>query len=137
MQEVTLLQQLKRHEGLRLKAYKDSEGIWTIGYGRNLQELSISDIQAERWLAEDIEKAKHDVFGSFPVCYSLTDLRQNVLVNMCFNLGISRLRKFKKMWKAIHDANYDEAAIEMLDSKWAKQVGRRATELANEMRKGY
>lgn len=130
-----LLESTKLHEGLRLKAYQDSLGVWTIGYGRNLQELEISREQAEAWLIQDLLQASVQV-RRFKGYSSASDARKNVLIEMCYNLGPGRLSGFKKMWEAIEEGDYNKAAAEMLDSKWAKQVGNRAIRLANIMRAG-
>lgn len=131
-----LIKQLKKHEGLSNKSYQDSEGVWTIGYGHNLQVLKISKKQAEVWLIEDIEKAANDLIKYESKVIMLNQVRKNVLINMTFNLGISGLINFKKMWKAIKKEDYKKAAKEMLDSKWANQVGYRSIELSNQMRNG-
>jgi lysozyme len=66
----------------------------------------------------------------------LTPARQDVIVNMAYNLGLAGLGKVSRMWSALGDGNYDLAATEMLNSKWARQVGNRAVELAEQMRRG-
>ena len=68
--------------------------------------------------------------------WALDDVRQNVLVNMAFNLGVSGLLTFKNTLRLISFSRYEEAAEEMLNSKWARQVGYRAEELAEQMRTG-
>jgi lysozyme len=131
-----LLNSIKLHEGLRLEAYLDSEGVWTIGYGRNLQVLKITAGQAEKWLREDIETA-HLEAERFPEWeYLNTVARRNVFVEMVFNLGASRLRGFGKMLEAIRSSDWAEAAVQMLDSKWARQVGYRAKSLSGVMESG-
>ena len=67
---------------------------------------------------------------------TLSTNRQNVLVNMAFNLGIYGLLRFKKMLLAVEKQDWDEAANQMLDSRWSKQVGNRSKELADIMRQG-
>lgn len=131
-----LLASIRGHEGLRLKAYQDTEGVWTIGYGRNLQELQIGAKLAEEWLQEDVAEAEKYA-RRFDEYYELdTEARRNVFVEMCFNLGPSRLGKFRKMLSAIRDHRWQDAAVEMLDSKWADQVGQRAVTLARLMEDG-
>ncbi len=127
---------LKDHEGCRLKAYRDSLGILTIGYGLNLEEWTITQEMAERLLFDKIRVAIDDAKALCPLFDDLGDIRQEVLANMAYNLGRSRLKGFKLMFKAIEEANYTWAAEEMMDSKWAVQVGPRATELAQRMRLG-
>ena len=130
-----LVKSVKRHEGLRLKAYQDSVGVWTIGYGRNLQTLEISTQDAEKWLKEDLITHAKEVLA-LPEVDGLTQNRKDVLIEMCFNLGLSRLLKFRKMWAAVRRDAPILAASEMLDSKWAKQVGVRADRLAEKYRRG-
>ena len=132
----TLKEQIKRHEGFRRKAYKDSVGIWTIGYGRNMQSMYITRKVAEDWLSEDISNAEYVLLSTFPYVASMTQRRRDVLVNMTFNLGIEGISRFKKMWKALDDSDYERAADEMIDSKWYNQVGKRAQELEQQMRRG-
>lgn len=131
-----LLQQLKRHEGYRRFPYKDSVGVLTIGIGRNLDEVGISEHEAEYLLYHDVDKALLEVSSKITGWEDLNDIRKQVLINMAFNMGITRLLKFKKMLKAIAIGDYMVASLEMLDSKWATQVGQRANELSYEMKYG-
>jgi len=133
---IDLLEQLKKHEGYRSHAYQDTVGIWTVGYGRNLQAMTVSNGQAESWLREDILEAELDLMRNFPMVHGLSPNRQKVLINMTFNLGITGLTKFKKMWLALYDGDYEEVCDQMKDSKWYNQVGLRAKELIKQMRKG-
>ncbi len=128
--------QLKRHEGTKLTAYQDSEGVWTIGAGRNLQAMVIAQTQADEWLKEDMETAMDDLNRVYPWVGNLSEKRRRVLINMTFNLGITKLSGFKKMWAALKKRDYYEASKEMLDSKWSEQVGKRAEELAVMMVEG-
>jgi lysozyme len=131
-----LLESVKMHEGLRLRAYQDTLGVWTVGYGRNLQELEISPAIAEQWLKEDLWDAQRDA-RSIPEWEHLdTVARRNVIIEMVFNIGKPRLLLFKRMWEAIRLQDWQLAAHEMLDSKWADQVGQRARTLAHIMGKG-
>lgn len=130
-----LVQQLKRHEGLRLQPYKCSMGKTTIGYGRNLDDLGITEGEAEELLQNDIDTCLRQT-ELLPAYDDLDHLRQTVLINMLFNLGLPRLLKFKRMWYAIMGNDWESAANEMLASRWADQVGDRAKELAEMMRTG-
>lgn len=131
-----LVESIKLHEGWRNKAYQDSEGIWTIGYGRNLQELTINKSEGEAWLCADIAEAKALALR-FPEYDSLdTHARKDVLVEMVFNMGPRRVAGFRNMLRAMRERDWDEAAMEMLDSKWADQVGKRAQRLSEQMRTG-
>ena len=132
---MSLREDLIRHEGLRLKPYRDTEGVLTIGVGPNLEEGISHDI-AMAMLDEDIANHTQELERAHPVVKRLDPVRRDVLINMAFNLGVSRLSGFRRMWAAIHAEAWDRAADEMLDSKWAGQVGNRAVELAAVMRGG-
>lgn len=127
---------LIRHEGMELKLYEDSVGKLTIGIGRNIEDNGITEDEAMYLLRNDIEKHAKELAEHYPIVRDLDDNRYYVLVNMAFNLGIYRLSQFKKMWANISVGKYAAAAAEMLDSKWATQVGNRATELAEIMKTG-
>jgi lysozyme len=131
-----LEEQLIRHEGLRLFPYKDTVGKLTIGVGRNIEDNGISEKEAMYLLKNDIERCSKILQENFYFYNFLTHTRKCVLVNMCFNLGFPRLMGFKKMLAALETHDYDTAADEMEDSKWARQVKGRAVELANQMRDG-
>lgn len=126
---------IRRREGLSLTPYKCPTGHLTIGYGHNL-EGGISKATAEFILREDILFAVRQVKEAFGWFASLTPARQFVVVDMCFNLGLAGLKKFKKMLAALALGDYDTAAQEMLASRWAEQVGKRAQENAAMMRSG-
>lgn len=130
------MQYTRKYEGLRLKPYKCPAGKLTIGYGHNLEDNGITAEQAEQMLKQDMEYADLECYASIPEYGYLNDARKFVLLDMCFNMGINRLLTFKKMLAAIKNGYFDRAAYEMLDSKWAIQVGRRAAELSEIMRKG-
>lgn len=132
----TLEQQLIRHEGYRQFPYKCSAGKMTVAIGRNLDDRGISKDEAKYLLHNDIVICKQELNLLYPIVRVLKPSRYNVLINMCFNIGIKRLSGFKKMWNALNIGDYDEASRQMLDSKWAKQVGVRADELASIMRVG-
>lgn len=133
---MSLLEQLKRHEGLRLKPYRCTAGKLTIGYGRNLDDKGISEYEAELMLASDIHEVQDALTKRLPVYILLDPVRKDVLANMAFNLGVAGLLKFKNMITALESGDYDAASRHMLDSRWAKQVGSRAGELARQLRKG-
>ena len=151
------MEKLIAHEGLRLQVYKDSLGIATIGIGRNLEDRGITPEELEwmdipnmdtiyqygiseadaMYLAQnDVQIVEEELLRSHPCVENLDAVRQLVLVDMAFNMGVPRLGKFKKMWAAIHENNFEEAAKEMLDSRWANQVKSRATKLAHAMHTG-
>ena len=128
-------EQLKRHEGLELKPYMCTSGKLTIGYGRNLDSKGVSEKEADNMLTEDILDV-YNILGQFEWFASLDKVRAGVLVNMTFNMGFHGIQKFVKMINALSLKDYELAAKEMIDSRWARQVGGRATELAEQMRTG-
>lgn len=135
MNRLLLLNQLRRDEGLRLRPYRCSAGRLTIGYGRNLEDRGITREEAEQLLRNDVDDLHRELLGLRQYVY-LDPVRQVVLANMAFNLGVSGLRGFRRMLNAISLGDYALAAKEMLDSKWAVQVGERAVRLAEMMRSG-
>ena len=159
---MTLKQEIMADEGFKGEVYLCSRGQPTIGYGHvvvpfpacDLKFLSTSDkalrltagrkvypngiskSEAEDILNRDIEKARFDLFRKFPIAKTLSQERQDVLINMSFNMGIGKLAGFKKMWAAIEKGDFNEASKQMLDSLWAKQVKTRANRLAQRMKDG-
>ena len=127
---------LARHEGIRKFPYLDSEGILTIGVGRNLESRGLSQEEIFVLLANDIAIAKGECLNNVRGFRQLNGPRQEVIVNMVFNLGWPRFRSFRLLRHFLYVQDYDRAADEMLDSKWARQVGKRAEELARVMRTG-
>ena len=151
------IQKLIAHEGLRLQVYQDSLGIDTIGIGRNLEDRGITKEELEwmdipdmaivhtegiteadaMYLAQnDVQIVEDELLRAHPCVDGLDAVRQLILVDMAFNMGVPRLCKFKKMWAAIHNEDFSTASKEMLDSRWANQVKLRATKLAHAMYSG-
>jgi lysozyme len=133
-----LIEQLKRHEGVRTHAYQCTANMTTVGVGRNIDEdggigLSIDEI--EFLLENDIKRCKQELI-SFPWFSQIDSVRQDALVNLCFNLGMTRLLGFKNALTAMSVGDYDKAADEFMDSRWAKQVGSRAEEVCAMIRTG-
>ena len=124
---------IKLHEGLELKPYKCSAGKLTIGWGRNIEDNGISEGEADFLLRNDLMRVQGELSRAVPCFLKLSETRQAVLLDMCFNLGITRFLQFKMMLTALEMEEYEEAAKEMLDSKWAKQVGKRSVRLAEMM----
>lgn len=131
----TCVSDLRQEEGLRLKPYKDTEGVLTIGYGRNLEHKGISTAEAAVLLENDVDEtiAALETMDFWPL---VNDARRSVLVNMAFNLGVHGLLGFSLMLDAVRRGDYDVAARQMLNSKWAAQVGTRAVTLSQRMRNG-
>ena len=146
-----LIEQLKRHEGFRSHSYRCTAGKLTIGYGYNLtaNPLRLSSIEinynhlhgmgkneSERLLKLMIAKITDQLEEALPAINRLDTVRQDVLINMTYNLGLVGLLKFKKMLLALEKKDYQKASIEMLNSKWKDDVGNRAQELATQMMTG-
>lgn len=139
MDDKEFLEQITRHEGYRRSAYQDSKGYWTIGIGRLIDKKlngGLTVEEAQYLLQNDLDRCAKDLNEKLPWWSELSENRQYVLLNMCFNLGIAKLLGFKNTLAMIKAGNYEGAAKGMLNSLWAKQVGKRATELAEQMRKG-
>lgn len=131
-----LIRHLIRDEGLRLKPYKDTVGKTTIGIGRNLDDVGISEGEARALLENDIDRAEDDLDRSLPWWRGLDGVRQEVLVNMAFNLGIGGLLGFKNTLASVKAGLWVNAARGMRASRWARQVGKRAERLASAMESG-
>lgn len=121
---------IKHHEGLRLKPYRCTADKLSVGYGRNLDDRGISQTEADFLLVNDIKSCLNDLKGNLSFWSGLSDVRKAVLIDMCFNLGWPRLSLFKHMLAALEKRDYVMASGEMLDSKWAKDVGLRAKRLS-------
>jgi lysozyme len=124
-----VIDQLKQDEGFRDKPYRCTENKLTIGYGWNIEDTGITEQQAEMILVDQVIKCDKELRDNFKWFPDLPERMQEVLVNMCFNMGISRLKGFKKTLKAFEDKCYLTAAAEMRESKWYNQVGPRAQRL--------
>jgi lysozyme len=122
--------ELKRDEGINLKPYRDTVGKLTIGIGRNLDDVGITEDEANALLRADVNRTIADLDRQLSWWRNLSEVRQRVLVNMAFNLGIGGLMKFQKMLTAMKSGDYVSAAQEALDSAWASQVGARADRLS-------
>ncbi len=131
-----LTSQLIRDEGVEYKPYKCTAGKNTIAVGRNLDDVGISHDEAMFMLANDIKRCTDEIDKNLPWAVNLSDAREAALINMAFNLGITRLLKFKRMLAALENGDYIKASKEMLDSQWARQVPNRAKRLATQMETG-
>ena len=130
-----LIAQLKRHEGLELMPYKCTSGKTTIGVGRNLEDIGITEQEAELLLLNDIGRVKQELVND-QWYMNLDPVRKAVIENMSFNLGYPTLKKFQNMIAHISEGNFELASKEMLNSRWSKQVGQRSIELSEQMRTG-
>ena len=129
-----LKDQLILHEGLKLEPYECTAGKLTIGVGRNIEDIGITEDEARYLLDNDILRVCDELDRNLPWWRDLSDARQRVLVDMVFNLGISRFMQFQNTIAAIESGDYETAASEMLDSRWSNQVGNRAKTLSRMMR---
>ena len=133
--ERTLEDWIKSDEGFRALPYKCPADKWTIGYGRNLSDRGISQAEAQLMIENDILICKQEM-EAFEWYYGQPPGVRDALVNMCFNLGLPMLLRFKRMLAALVGKDYNQAAIEALDSRWANQVGDRAKRVACSIRAG-
>ena len=121
---------------MEYRVYEDTQGILTIGVGRNLEDRGLSEDEVDYLLNNDIKICVEELKRSFDWYDDLDDIRKRVLVDMMFNLGMPRLKGFVKMLEAIESGAWGAAAEEMLDSTWARQVGSRADRLSEMMETG-
>lgn len=131
--------QLIRHEGFVPHAYEDSLKVLTIGIGRMIDKRRGGGItlqEAEYLLDNDLSRVEKELFAALPWAVDLDAVRQDVLLNMAFNMGLTTLLTFKTTLKLVREGKYVEAAAAMLQSKWSRQVGKRSVELSEQMRLG-
>lgn len=138
----TLKNRLIQEEGLRLRPYQDSNGIWTIGVGHNIEadammfpllgpliETGITKERAFELLDSDIAEATRELERVYPWIKNLDEPRREVLIDMCFNLGIAKLFQFHNTIRMIEEGRYVDAADNLRSSLWYRQVGNRAEHL--------
>ena len=137
-----LMKSVKAHEGFRNSVYRDTLGKRTVGYGHLCVEDHWEDNreytgpELERVLEADLNNAIQGAERLCSDCPDLDDLAKETIIEMVFQLGETGVSKFKNMWKALKQSppQYDVAATEMLDSRWAKQTPNRAKEMSDHMR---
>ena len=132
--EVSLLEQIKKHEGFRSTLYQCTEGYDTIGYGFAIKDLWLDKDVAELILKRKLDKLQKRIASRFGWFYNSPEKVKNVVTNMCYQLGVSGFSKFKKTIYLLETEQYEDASIEMLDSLWAKQTPNRARELSEILR---
>ena len=125
-----MIRQLRLHEGERLKPYRCTAGKLTIGVGRNLEDRGITAAESAYLLGNDIDGFCVALLKALPWINQLDEVRQRVLLDMAFNLGMQGLLTFKNTLAAIQAGDYEKAGPMMLDSRWARQVGKRAERLS-------
>jgi len=132
-----LIDMLILHEGLELKPYQCTADKTTIGVGRNLSDVGITEEESKYLLLNDLQRIQKEI-AHWNFLEKLNEPRQAVILDMVFNMGVTRFNAntWVKTFAAIQNEEWEKAANEMLDSKWAKQVGQRAIRLSQMMRKG-
>ena len=136
-ERAALLRLLTRHEGRRPFPYTDTAGRLTIGVGRNLTDRGLSGGEIDLLLANDIAAARAACRRLYGAGFEGASMaRRHALISMAFNLGQTRLAGFRRFRAAVRDGDWDRAAAEALDSRWATQTGRRADEVAALLRGG-
>ena len=128
--------QLRFHEGVKNQVYKDHLGIETIGVGRNLKDRGLSDDEVDMLLANDIAIVEEELDKQLPWWRDLSEVRQRAIADLVFNMGMPRLHGFVKTLDALQRRDYQTAADELLNSKYANQVGARAIRIAEMIRSG-
>jgi|TARA_R100000455_G_C6273439_1_gene131133 lysozyme len=129
-----LIDLLIRHEGIKLKPYHCTSGKLTIGIGRNLEDRGITKEEAIYLLNNDIHSFHEQLLDKFSFYRYLEGARRDAILNLAFNMGVYSLSKFVKALSYMEEKQYDKAADEFMDSKWARQVGSRATEVTDMIR---
>jgi len=129
-----LIEDLKRHEGFRSRVYDDTRGIPTIGIGFAIKDLELDEEICAMILEKKITKLLPRVNSSFPFLKDLPNVAKIVVINMCYQMGVSGVSKFKKFLKALENNDYITAAVEMLDSRWSRQTPNRAKELSEKIK---
>ena len=127
---MSLLDDIKKHEGFRSRVYQCTEGYDTIGYGFAIKDLDIEEDIGEMILIRKLEKLQKRIASTFGWFFNSPEDVKDVVTNMCYQLGVSGFSRFKKTIYLLETEQYHEASIEMLDSLWAKQTPNRAKELS-------
>ena len=130
---MSLIEDLKKHEGFKSTVYECSEGYDTIGYGFAVKDLYLSKEVCDIILIEKIAELKLKTTKKFEWFEHSPETVQDVVINMCYQLGLSGFSKFKKTIYYLETEQYEEASMEMLDSLWAKQTPNRAKDLSEEI----
>ena len=134
-----LIEMLRKHEGVETHAYKCTADKITIGVGRNIDPaggLGLSQDEIDYLLTNDIKRVTAELDKAFPWFSVLDEVRRYALIDLCFNLGLTRLKLFRLALGAMENQDYETASKEFLDSNWSKQVGTRAITIADMIRSG-
>jgi len=128
---MTLIDRIKKHEGFVGTQYNDSLGKPTIGYGTL---LPLTEVEAELLLRHRLEAKEREIMRLQPIYARLPYEKQEIILEMCYQLGVQGVIRFRRMWAALEVEDYETASVEMLDSTWNKQTPNRAKNLAGLMR---
>ena len=128
---MSLIDQIKEHEGFRSRVYQCTEGHDTIGFGFKVADLELDLDLAEEILVRKLEHLIRRVKNRFSWVNDAPYEIQDVVYNMCYQMGVSGFSKFKKTIKYLADKEYEKASKEMLDSRWATQTPNRAKKLSD------
>ena len=134
-----ILEMLRKHESVETHAYVDSVGKTTIGVGRNIEAGSgpgLSTSEIDYLLANDVERVNKELVNTFSWYKDLNIARKDAMTDLCFNIGLPRMMGFKKALAAMAIEDYETAAAEFLDSRWATQVGSRSVTITDMVRSG-
>ena len=131
---IELLDSIRKHEGYRAKVYKDTLGYDTIGYGFAIKDLELDEDICAIILRRKLESLIRTVNFKYGWFKSMPDEVQNVIIEMCYQLGVSGFGKFVKTIGYLQTFQFEKAADEMLDSRWAKQTPNRAKALSDIVR---
>lgn len=134
-----LIEMLRKHEGVETHAYKCTADKITIGVGRNIDPaggLGLSQDEIDYLLTNDIKRVTAELDKAFPWFSVLDEVRRYALIDLCFNLGLTRLKLFRLALGAMENQDYETASKEFLDSNWSKQVGTRAITITDMIRSG-
>ena len=132
---MSLIDDIKKHEGFSPIVYQCTAGYDTIGYGKRIKYLQITEEQAEEWLEEELQNLKYVLADKYDWFLPAPQEAQDIVMNMNYQLGVTAFSKFKKTIKYIKVKDYKSASTEMLDSKWARDdTPRRAKELSDRMK---
>lgn len=121
--------ELSRDEGRRTHPYLDTANRLSIGVGRNLTDRGVSEAEIDLMLAHDIESAESDLDKNLTWWRGLDPVRQRAMLNLCFNMGWPTFSQFPRFFSAMYQQRWADAAVELSTSKWASEVGARATRI--------
>ena len=134
-----IIEMLRLHEGVETHAYKCTADKITIGVGRNIDPaggIGLTDDEIDYLLSGDVKRVQVELINTFTWFSELDEVRKDAMTDICFNIGLPRLLQFEKSLAAMSIGDYDRAADEFLDSRWANQVGARAITITDMIRSG-